>query len=98
MTRRFKLSSKKYKTKYIPPTKEEKEFDYNVCKKVFCNPNCDGFEFNGDKKQRRIFKKGIKNGFSKTYGSEREHMFKGKEHYLDVSIMRHTPNNLCRKL
>jgi len=78
MTWRFKLSSKKYKTKYIPPTKEEKEFDYNVCKKVFCNPNCDGFEFNGDKKQRRIFKKGIKNGFSKTYGSEREHMFKGK--------------------
>ena len=59
----LKKSAKKYNHSYQSPTKEENKFAYNTCKKTFCNKNCDGYDFFGDKQQQLNFKKNIKMGF-----------------------------------
>jgi len=76
MKKVFKKSSEKYNIPYESPTKQQDEFAYNVCKKTFCNENCKGFDFNGDKKQQFDFKKKIKNGFQNSYSANKVEMLK----------------------
>jgi hypothetical protein len=76
MNNKLKEGSKKYNFSYKPPTKEEKEFAYNTCKKSFCNVNCDGYDFFGDKQKQIEFKKKIKNSFQKGYSKEKVKMLK----------------------
>jgi len=49
---------------------------YNSCKKLYCNPQCDGFDFNGWVPQQKEFKKKILNGFQKKYSSNTINQFK----------------------
>ena len=63
----FKKTAKNHNQPYIPPTKQDNEFTYNTCKKSFCNPSCDGYDFFGDKIKQAEFKTKLKNGFHKTY-------------------------------
>ena len=67
----YRNSAKKYNIKYISPTKKEKSFMYNTCKKTLCNKKCDGYTL-------KNFKKNIKNGFQKTYKQDRIEKLKEK--------------------
>jgi hypothetical protein len=59
MDKVYTNNAKKYNIAY-KPTKKDKEFMYNTCKKTFCNKKCDGYTIQN-------FKRNIKNGFQKTY-------------------------------
>jgi len=56
---------------YTPPTKEQREFTYNTCKKTFCNEKCEGYDFFGDKQKQMEFQKKITNGFQNTYNKDK---------------------------
>jgi hypothetical protein len=76
MKKVFKKSSKKYNIPYNLPTKQEDEFAYNTCKKTFCNMNCEGYDFFGDQQKQIDFKNKIKNGFQKSYSTNKVEMLK----------------------
>lgn len=76
MKKKIKKSAKKYNIPYVSPTKQEDEFAYNTCKKTFCNENCEGYDFYGDKKQQLEFKKKIVNGFQDSYTKNKVEMLK----------------------
>lgn len=78
MKKVFKLMYKKYKIPWKSPTKQEDEFDYNTCKKTFCNEKCEGYDMFGDKQRQIEFKKNIKNGFKDTYSTKKVKMLKQK--------------------
>lgn len=78
MKKVFKKSSEKFNIPYKSPTKQEDDFDYNTCKKTFCNTTCEGYDFFGDKQKQIDFKKKIKNGFQDTYSKNKVEMFKKK--------------------
>lgn len=71
MNKLYKKGINKYS-----PTKQENEYAYNTCKKTFCNENCDGYDFFGDKQKQIDFKKKIKNGFQDTYSTNKINMLK----------------------
>jgi hypothetical protein len=79
MNKLFKKYDKNYK-----PTKQENEFSYNTCKKTFCNENCIGYDFFGNKQEELRFQKKIKNGFQKTYSRDRVEGLKKEVLYLVV--------------
>lgn len=68
---------RKYNTNYSP-TKKDNEFAYNTCKKTFCNEKCIGYDFFGNKQEQHNFQKKIKNGFQKTYTTDRIELLKKK--------------------
>jgi len=68
--------SKKYNISYNP-TKEEKEFTYNTCKKTFCNEKCDGYDLLGKNFELEL-KKNLKNGFKNTYSRKQIEMLQKK--------------------
>jgi len=72
----FKKSAEKYNIPYKSPTKQQDEFAYNTCKKTFCNENCEGYDFYGDKKKQLDFKKKITNGFQNSYTKNKVEMLK----------------------
>jgi hypothetical protein len=76
MNKVFKKSAKKYNVPYKSPTKQENVATYNTCKKTFCNENCHGYDFFGDKEKQMDFKKNIKNGFQNTYSRKKMDMLK----------------------
>lgn len=55
----FQKLNKNFKMPHKKRTKKQMNFDFNVCKKVFCNKKCEGFFSMNFRK--------IKNGFHKTY-------------------------------
>uniref|UniRef100_A0A6C0ESP3 Uncharacterized protein n=1 Tax=viral metagenome TaxID=1070528 RepID=A0A6C0ESP3_9ZZZZ len=63
----FQKINKNYKFPHKKRTKKQLKFDFNVCKKVFCNKKCEGFDNLNLK---------IKNGFHKTYKSINQHNYK----------------------
>jgi hypothetical protein len=63
----FKRSAKKYNIPYKPSSSQEQHFVNNVCKKMFCNTKCDGYDFTFNNKKVNFIKKNTKNGFNKTY-------------------------------
>jgi len=74
----FRKNAKKYNISYKSPTKQENDFAYNTCKKTFCNPKCDGYDFFGDEKKQKSFQKKIKNGFQNTFSLQKIKMLKKK--------------------
>jgi hypothetical protein len=56
MDKVYKNNAKKWKVPYNP-TKKDREFSYNVCKKTFCNTKCEGYP----KKLNRFSKSYSKN-------------------------------------
>jgi hypothetical protein len=78
MQKVYKKSAEKYNNLYKPPTKEEEEFNFNTCTKIFCNKNCEGFDFFGDKKKQKEFKKNLKDGFINTYPNNKIDRLKNK--------------------
>ena len=68
----FRKSAKKYKIPYNP-TKIDKQFSFNVCRKTFCNPKCNGYLT----QQKRI-NKTVRNGFQKEYNLEKINTLKNK--------------------
>ena len=76
MKKVFKKKSKKYNIPYESPTKQQDEFAYNTCKKTFCNQNCEGYDFYGDKKKQLDFNKNVVNGFQSSYSSDKVEMLK----------------------
>jgi hypothetical protein len=76
MKKVFKKSAEKYNIPYESPTKQQDEFAYNTCKKTFCNENCEGYDFYGDKKKQLDFKKQIINGFQDSYTTNKVEMLK----------------------
>lgn len=75
MNKVFKRAAKEYGDPYRPPTKDENEYLYQSCNKLFCNERCDGFDFKEDK-QRRDFYKKITDGFQKAYTLEKRNKLK----------------------
>ena len=65
---------KKYNIPIPKQTKQDKETTYNGCKRMYCNPQCDGFS---PKAQTDIYKK-LKNGFQKKYSPDIINQFKTK--------------------
>ena len=76
MDKVFKKIYKKYHVVYKLPTKEEKDFAYNNCKKIFCNKKCDGYDFYGNKEKQNKFKNEIEDGFQKSYSKDKVEMLK----------------------
>jgi hypothetical protein len=74
MDKVFKHNSKKYKLPVQSPTKKDKTIMYKTCKKTYCNPTCDGYDFFGN--QQLEFKKKIKNGFQRTISKHKINMLK----------------------
>ena len=68
----FRKKSKKYKLPYNP-TKKDKQFAFNVCRKTFCNKKCHGY----GARQPQI-NKPLRNGFQKTYNEEKINTLKNK--------------------
>jgi hypothetical protein len=71
MDKVYKKSAKKWKVVYSP-TKKDKQYSYRVCKKTFCNPKCEGYDFYGNVKQQEKFKKQIQHGFQQSYTSKEQ--------------------------
>lgn len=59
-----KALSKEFKIPYKPPNKK---LDFKVCKQMFCNPKCKGFE---------SVNKKMKNGFRSNYSTKKVAMLK----------------------
>ena len=76
MNKVYKSFNKKYNIPYKTPSINYNKLMYNSCKKLYCNPQCDGFDFNGLVKQQKEFKKNILNGFQKKYSSKIINQFK----------------------
>lgn len=57
----FKIMNKNFHLPYKKRTKKQLLFDFNLCKKVFCNPDCEGYNY----RNKRFYKP--KNGFKKSY-------------------------------
>ena len=76
MKKVFKKSAEKYNIPYESPTKQQDEFDYNTCKKTFCNEKCEGYDFYGDKNKQLDFKKQITDGFQNSYEKNKVEMLK----------------------
>jgi hypothetical protein len=74
MDKLYKKIDKNYKS----PTKQENEFNYNTCKKTFCNEKCVGYDFYGNKQDQHKFQNKIKNGFQKTYSIDSIEGFRKK--------------------
>ena len=68
----FRKKSKKYKLPYNP-TKKDKQFAFNVCRKTFCNTKCHGYG-----SRQPIINKTLRNGFQKTYSEEKINTLKNK--------------------
>ena len=68
----FRKNAKKYKLPYNP-TKKDKQFSFNVCRKTFCNPKCNGYLT----QQKRI-NKTVHNGFQKEYNLKKIKTLKHK--------------------
>ena len=64
----FQKLNKNFKMPHKKRTKKQLEFDFNVCKKVFCNKKCEGFD--------NLNLKKIKNGFHKTYKNQTHNLKK----------------------
>jgi hypothetical protein len=77
MNKVFKKSGEKWNVPYNP-TKQDSDFIYNNCKKTFCNENCEGYDFYGDKKKQEEFKKKIKKNFQNTYTQDKINKLKEK--------------------
>jgi hypothetical protein len=75
MKKMFTKNAKQFNVEYNP-TKQDYEFSYQTCKKTFCNPNCEGYDFNGDKQKQKQFQKKIKDGFQNTHATNRVDMLK----------------------
>ena len=78
LNKAYKRSAERMNVPYVPPTKEDEEFAYNVCKKTFCNDKCQGYDFFGNEKQELDFKKKIKDGFKKEYTQRQIDLLKKK--------------------
>jgi len=70
--------TKKYKKLSISLTNEENQKAFNTCKKVFCNPKCEGFNGFGDKNHQKNFNKAINNGFNNDFSSKQQEMLQKK--------------------
>jgi len=68
----FRKKSKKYKIPYNP-SKIDKQFSFNVCRKTFCNKKCDGYGV-----RQPIINKTLRNGFQKNYSEEKINTLKNK--------------------
>lgn len=75
MDKVYKSVNKKYNIPYHPSI-EDTRLMYTSCKKMYCNPTCDGFDFNGNVQQQKQFKNNIYNGFQKKYSSNTITQFK----------------------
>lgn len=71
--------NKQYNMPITTPTKENTESMYNLCKKMYCNPKCDGFYFDGySPKLKTDFHKKLTNGFQTKYSKDIINKFKTK--------------------
>ena len=57
-------------------TKKQRQTYLKTCKKTYCNNNCDGYDFYGDKKKQKNFKKNIKDGFQSSFSKDSIEAFK----------------------
>jgi hypothetical protein len=78
----FENIMKKYKLPVKKrSSKNEKDMKYikmMQCKKYFCNPTCEGYNFLGNKKKANSYRKKIKDGFTKKYTKKMIDEFKKK--------------------
>lgn len=84
LDRRGKEGYIKYNIPYRPPTNEENEFAFNTCKKTFCNTECKGFDFYGNKQKQMEFKNKIKKAFRRAIPIRKCLHSNVKELHLDV--------------
>ena len=76
MDKVYRSFNKKYNIPYKTPSTDDQKLMYTTCKKMYCNPQCDGFDFLGDLQQQKTFKNNISNGFLKKYSSNTINQFK----------------------
>jgi hypothetical protein len=69
--RAFKRFAKEYGEPYPIPTKDEDDYTYEVCKKLYCNEHCNGFGITEETK-----KKDMTYGFQKSYTFEQRNKLK----------------------
>ena len=69
MLKKYKLPSlKKRSAQY---EKDKYSLKISECKKKFCNPQCLGYTFMGNKNKQNNFRKKLKNGFTTKYDKKR---------------------------
>ena len=76
MDKVYRSFNKKYNIPYKTPSLDDTKLTYNTCKKMYCNPQCEGFDFLGDLQQQKTFKNNISNGFLKKYSPNTINQFK----------------------
>lgn len=65
MDKVYRSFNKKYNIPYKTPSTDDQKLMYTTCKKMYCNPQCEGFDFLGDLQQQKIFKIIYQMAFSK---------------------------------
>lgn len=84
MNKTRKKLAKQMNFPYKKPTKELEHFNYNICKKAFCNKKCIGYDkflkmiSKIDKHAFTNFKKNTKTGFHTSYGKPKIDILKQK--------------------
>ena len=61
---------KNYKLPYALPTELETKYMYTLCNKTICNSKCEGFDFHGNVKKQKEYKKNVKNGFINKFNTK----------------------------
>lgn len=74
--KKFTNMLKKHKLPSLKKRSAQYETDkytlkYSQCKKQFCNPECVGYTFMGNKKKQNNFRKSLKNGFINKYDNKK---------------------------